>query len=284
VSEPILAVSSLVKRFGQVTAVDEMSFELMPGGSLGIVGESGSGKTTTARILAGLERPTSGTVTLDGRPVGARSRRARLWQARRLQMIFQDPYGSFDPRQTIAQSIAEPLRLHGEGGAKQHRARVDELLEQVGLSSRAGRSLPRDLSGGQRQRAAIARALAIEPRVLVLDEAVAALDVSIQAQILTLLDQLRGDTGISYVFVSHDLAVVRYITDTAIVMRHGRVVERGETEDILRNPRHPYTRLLLDSIPSPNWDLARLAQDRRALDLDQTIPRTHPTETSRAHG
>ncbi len=267
VDTPVLSVTSLVKTFGRFTAVDDVSFELMPGASLGIVGESGSGKTTTARILAGLEQPTSGTVTLDGEVVEGHSRRARLRHARRIQMIFQDPYGSFDPRQTIAQSIAEPLRLHAPGSRKEHRARVGELLDQVGLSGRAGESLPRDLSGGQRQRAAIARALGIAPRVLVLDEAVAALDVSIQAQILTLLDELRRETGISYVFVSHDLAVVRYITDTAIVMRHGRVVERGETERILRSPQHPYTRLLLDSIPSPGWDLDRVAQDRRALDL-----------------
>ncbi|GII05901.1 ABC transporter ATP-binding protein [Planobispora takensis] len=263
---PVLSVTSLVKRFGHLTAVDDVSFELMPGASLGIVGESGSGKTTTARILAGLEQPTSGTVTLDGEIVGGQSRRARLRQARLLQMIFQDPYGSFDPRRTVAESIAEPLRLHAPGPAAAHRARVGELLDQVGLSARAGESLPRELSGGQRQRAAIARALGIAPRVLVLDEAVAALDVSIQAQILTLLDELRRDTGISYVFVSHDLAVVRYITDTAVVMRHGRIVERGETEQILRSPRHPYTRLLLDSIPSPGWDLDRVARDRRALD------------------
>ncbi|NUP68099.1 MAG: ABC transporter ATP-binding protein [Nonomuraea sp.] len=260
---PLLAVTSLVKKFGQVTAVDDVSFELMPGSCLGIVGESGSGKTTAARVLAGLERPTSGTVTLDGHDVQGQSRR---WKARRLQMIFQDPYGSFDPRQTIAQSIAEPLRLHAPGPARRREARVAELLDQVGLSAHAGRSRPRELSGGQRQRAAIARALGIAPRVLVLDEAVAALDVSIQAQILTLLDELRKDTGISYVFVSHDLAVVRYIADTAVVMRHGRIVERGETERILRSPRHPYTRLLLGSIPSPGWDLDRVAADRRALD------------------
>ncbi|MQY09445.1 ABC transporter ATP-binding protein [Actinomadura macrotermitis] len=263
---PVLRAESLVKRFGGFTAVDDVSFELMPGGSLGIVGESGSGKTTTARILAGLEQPTSGTVTLAGRALEGDSRRARRQRAGRLQMIFQDPYGSFDPRQSIARSIAEPMRLHAPGTRKEHRARVAELLDQVGLSSRVGEALPRDLSGGQRQRAAIARALGMAPRVLVLDEAVAALDVSIQAQILTLLDELRRETGISYVFVGHDLAVVRYITDTAIVMRHGRVVERGETERVLRAPQHPYTRLLLDSIPSPDWDLERVARDRRALD------------------
>ncbi|MFI0350233.1 ABC transporter ATP-binding protein [Actinomadura sp. 9N407] len=265
-TEPVLRVTSLVKRFGNVTAVDDVSFELMPGASLGIVGESGSGKTTTGRMLAGLEEPTSGTVTLAGEPVRGRSRRARRSQARRLQMIFQDPYGSFDPLLTIAESIAEPLRLHRPGPARERQARVGELLDQVGLSARAGRSRPRELSGGQRQRAAIARALGIEPRVLVLDEAVAALDVSIQAQILVLLDELRGSTGISYVFVSHDLAVVRHITDTAVVMRQGRIVERGETERILRSPQHPYTRLLLDSIPAPGWDLERVARDRRALD------------------
>ncbi|MDX6741375.1 ABC transporter ATP-binding protein [Actinocorallia sp. A-T 12471] len=261
---PVLRVTSLVKRFGGFTAVDGVGFELPPGHSLGIVGESGSGKTTTARILAGLETPTSGTVELDGRVLDARSRRDRRWQARRLQMIFQDPHGSFDPRLTIAQSIAEPLRLHAPG--TDHRARVSELLEQVGLSARLGGALPRDLSGGQRQRAAIARALGITPRVLVLDEAVAALDVSIQAQILGLLADLRRDAGIAYVFVSHDLAVVRHVTETALVMRHGRVVESGPTEEILRAPAHPYTRLLLDSIPGPGWDLERVARDRRALD------------------
>ncbi|HEX2316726.1 MAG TPA: ATP-binding cassette domain-containing protein [Thermomonospora sp.] len=278
-TEPVLEVTSLVKRFGTFTAVDDVSFTLMPGASLGIVGESGSGKTTTARILAGLERPTSGTVRIAGHAVTGASRRERRRQARRLQMIFQDPYGSFDPRRTVAESIAEPLRLHGLCSGADLRARVDELLDQVGLSGRAGRSLPRDLSGGQRQRAAIARALGIAPRVLVLDEAVAALDVSIQAQILTLLDELRRDTGISYVFVSHDLAVVRYITDTAIVMRHGRVVERGETERILRSPRHPYTRLLLDSIPSPGWDLDRVARARRALDASPE-PAGHSHQTT----
>ncbi|ROO86127.1 oligopeptide/dipeptide transporter [Actinocorallia herbida] len=272
---PVLRVTSLVKRFGAFTAVDGVGFDLPPGHALGIVGESGSGKTTTARILAGLEAPTSGTVELDGRVLDTGSRRDRLRQARHLQMIFQDPYGSFDPRLTIARSIAEPLRLHDPGG--DHRARVAALLEQVGLSERLGGSLPRELSGGQRQRAAIARALGIAPRVLVLDEAVAALDVSIQAQILGLLADLRRDTGIAYVFVSHDLAVVRHVTDTVLVMRHGRVVERGPTEDLLRDPRHPYTRLLLTSLPGPGWDPDRVARDRRALDAADATTRTEKT-------
>ncbi|MBW8481226.1 ABC transporter ATP-binding protein [Actinomadura parmotrematis] len=263
---PVLSVRGLVKRFGDVTAVDGVGFDLLPGASLGLVGESGSGKTTTARIVAGLERATAGTVELAGAPAGGRSRRDRLRRARHLQMIFQDPYGSFDPRRTVAQSIAEPIALHAPGPAAARHARVRELLDQVGLSARAGDSLPRDLSGGQRQRAAIARALGVAPRVLILDEAVAALDVSVQAQILTLLDALRRDTGIAYLFVGHDLAVVRHITDEVLVMRRGRVVERGGTERVLREPRHPYTRLLLDSVPVPGWDLERVARDRRALD------------------
>ncbi|WP_219417339.1 ABC transporter ATP-binding protein [Pseudonocardia nigra] len=263
---PVLSVSGLCKTFGRFTAVDDVTFAVAPGSSLGIVGESGSGKTTTARILVGLEQATSGEVLLDGEVLGERSgRRRRRALARKIQMIFQDPYLSFDPRQTIEQSIAEPLRLHfGLDSARRER-RVAELLDQVGLSARNARSLPKELSGGQRQRAAIARALGIEPKVLVLDEAVAALDVSIQAQVLALLDEVRRETGISYVFVSHDLAVIRHITESAIVMRSGRVVESGGTEDVLRSPQHPYTRLLLDSVPAPGWDPARVARAKREL-------------------
>ena len=268
---PVLEVTGLCKTFGPFTAVDDVSFTLERGASLGIVGESGSGKTTTARILVGLERATAGEVRLDGQVIGASPRRQRVAQARRIQMIFQDPYQSFDPRLTVEESIAEPLRLHFRLSAEDRRRRVAELCDQVGLSERNARALPRHLSGGQRQRAAIARALGIRPEVLVLDEAVAALDVSIQAQVLTLLDDIRRDTGISYVFVSHDLAVVRAITDSAIVMRSGRVVERGATEELLRAPQHPYTRLLLDSVPEPGWDPAAVARANRALaaaDLD----------------
>ncbi|MGY1807054.1 ABC transporter ATP-binding protein [Blastococcus sp. SYSU D00669] len=262
---PVLQVTGLRKDFGQFTAVDDVTFSLAPGGSLGIVGESGSGKTTTARILVGLERATVGEVLLDGEPVGTPSREQRRARARRIQMIFQDPYQSFDPRLTIEESIAEPLRLHFGLGPEERRRRVTELCDQVGLAERHARSLPRHLSGGQRQRAAIARALGIEPRVLVLDEAVAALDVSIQAQVLTLLAGIRRDTGISYVFVSHDLAVVRAVTDEAIVMRHGRVVEAGATEQLLAAPQHPYTRLLLASVPEPGWDPAAVVRAGRAL-------------------
>lgn len=262
---PVLEVTGLRKTFGTFTAVDDVSFALAPGASLGIVGESGSGKTTTARILVGLERATAGQVVLDGAVVAAPSRRERRDRARRIQMIFQDPYQSFDPRLTIEQSVGEPLKLHFGLDGEARRTRVAELCDQVGLSARTAQALPRDLSGGQRQRAAIARALGIEPKVLVLDEAVAALDVSIQAQVLTLLAGIRRDTGISYVFVSHDLAVVRAVTDDVIVMRNGKVVEAGPTEQLLSAPQHPYTKLLLASVPEPGWDPAAVARSRREV-------------------
>ena len=264
-SAPVLEVRGLCKTFGSFTAVDDVSFCLAPGGSLGIVGESGSGKTTTARILVGLERATAGQVLLDGTVIAAPSKQERRARARRIQMIFQDPYQSFDPRLTIEESIAEPLRLHfGLDGASR-KQRVAELCDQVGLSTRQAGALPRNLSGGQRQRAAIARALGIEPSVLVLDEAVAALDVSIQAQVLTLLADIRRDTAISYVFVSHDLAVIRAVTDEAIVMRSGRIVEEGPTEQLLGAPQHPYTKLLLASVPEPGWDPGAVGRARREL-------------------
>lgn len=260
-SDLVLEVRSLTKQFKNLTAVDDVSFTLDRGGSLAVVGESGSGKSTTARIIVGLETATSGEVVFHG---GASS--SRKSAARTVQMIFQDPYHSFDPRLTIGEAIEEPLRLHFEYSRSERKRRVAELLDQVGLSARQAEARPRSLSGGQRQRAAIARAIGIQPQVLVLDEAVAALDVSIQAQVLVLLDEIRRDTGMSYIFVSHDLAVVRYVSERMIVMRKGRVVEAGFTEEILRNPRDPYTRLLLDSVPRPGWDFDRLHRDRLALE------------------
>lgn len=260
-------MDGLRKRFGDHPAVDGVSFTLPPGGSLGIVGESGCGKTTTARMLVGLERPDGGTVHLDGRDRSARARgrTERLARAREIQMVFQDPYLSLDPRISVAACVGEVLRLHTALDASARRARVAELLDQVGLGAREAAALPRGLSGGQRQRVAIARALAAEPRVLILDEAVAALDVSIQAQILDLLAGIRREAGIGFLFVSHDLAVVRHITDRVVVLRDGRVVESGPTADVLGNPQHAYTRLLLDSVPHPGWAPARIAEGRRAL-------------------
>ncbi|MFI8460631.1 ABC transporter ATP-binding protein [Kitasatospora sp. NPDC085464] len=264
-SEAVLEVTGLCRTFGTVRAVDDVSFTLAAGGSLGIVGESGSGKTTTARIIVGLEQADEGRVTVQGRVRGGRvrGRAERLARAREVQMVFQDPYLSLDPRTSVEAVLRETLRLHFPG--TDHGARIRELLDQVGLGTRAAEALPRQLSGGQRQRVAIARALAVQPAVLVLDEAVAALDVSVQAQVLNLLADIREQTGVGYLFITHDLGVVRCVTDEVIVMRHGAVVESGPTDRVLDSPQHAYTRLLLESVPRPGWDPDRIAAARRAL-------------------
>ncbi|WP_194927358.1 ABC transporter ATP-binding protein [Catenulispora pinisilvae] len=287
-AEPVLEVSGLRKVFGSQVAVDDVSFAVAAGGSLGVVGESGSGKTTTARIIVGLEHADAGVVRIDGRDrdhvgrgargadagrgravgrsgrSGRSGRRAeRLARARQVQMVFQDPFLSLDPRLPIGTALTEVLRLHHPD--RDHSARVTELLDQVGLGTREATALPRGLSGGQRQRVAIAKALAVEPRVLVLDEAVAALDVSVQAQILNLLADLRAELGIAYVFITHDLGVVRCVTDEVVVMRRGAIVERGATETVLADPSHSYTRLLLESVPGPGWDPQLITAARRAL-------------------
>ncbi|WP_405445586.1 ABC transporter ATP-binding protein [Streptomyces erythrochromogenes] len=268
----LLDVSGLRKTYRtggtEVVAVDDLSFTLRPGGALGIVGESGSGKTTTARMLIGLERPDTGRILVQGRPLAdsVRGRKARLARAKAVQIVFQDPYLSLDARMRIGATIDGVLRLHGSRDPAARTARVRELLSQVGLGDREAAALPRHLSGGQRQRAAIARALAVEPAVLVLDEAVSALDVSVQAQVLNLLSDIRRDTGIGLVFVSHDLAVVRYVCDEALVMYRGRTLEHRPVAELLAAPRDPYTRLLLASVPRPGWDPDSIGSRRRSLD------------------
>ncbi|GGN64177.1 hypothetical protein GCM10011579_033350 [Streptomyces albiflavescens] len=239
----------------EFTAVDDVSFSIPAAGSLAVVSQSGSGKTTCARIVAGLESATAGTVKLDGenRSTGRIGRAERKRCARQVQMVFQDPNSSLDPRQTAAAAIAEVLDEHRNGRPRATDAQVGELLEQVGLDERTGRCWPRALSGGQRQRVAIARALAARPRLLIFDEAVAALDVSVQAQVLNLLDDLRRTTGVVYLFVSHDLGVVRQISDDCVVMHKGRIVEAGPTAEVLDNPRHDYTRRLLQAVPRAGW-------------------------------
>jgi oligopeptide transport system ATP-binding protein len=238
-----------------IHAVDQVSFSVGQGRSLAIVGESGSGKTTLARMVVGLERPTGGSIAVGGRErrlkrVGSGERRRR---AREVQIVFQDPYSSLDPRQTVGQCIEEMLRLHFELDRSQRQERVRALLDQVGLDERHAAAYPRALSGGQRQRVAIARALACEPRVLICDEAVASLDVSIQAQVLNLLTDIREVTEVSYLFISHDLAVVRQVSDEILVMKDGRVVEQGPTDHVLDHPADPYTQRLLAAIPRRGW-------------------------------
>ena len=259
VTTPVLQVQGLCKSFGDLVAVDDVSFSLPPAGSLAIVGESGSGKTTIARMIVGLERATAGQIAACGndRSRPTRSARDRRRRGREVQIVFQDPYTSLDPRQSARQAIQEVLRLHHSLAADQRSTRIDELVDLVGLDDRQARALPATLSGGQRQRVAIARALAAEPKVLILDESVAALDVSIQAQVLNLLADIRDATGISYVLISHDLAVVRQLTEETIVLHRGCVVERGRTSDILDDPQDDYTRLLRASVPHPGWKPTR---------------------------
>ena len=260
-----LRVTNLTKRFGQNVAVDDVSFELSEGAALGIVGESGSGKTTVARMLVGLESPSDGQVVLGD----ARARElGRLARARHVQMVFQDPYLSLDPRMPATRAIDALLKLHFGESKRLRQAKTSELLDAVNLSSREANSLPRDLSGGQRQRIAIARALAVDPRVLVLDEATSALDVSVQAQILTLLNRIRRERQVAYVFVSHDLAVVREVCDDLLVMYRGVVVEHTPAEQALTDPAHAYTKLLVDSLPRAGWDPSAIGRRRREVELE----------------
>ncbi|MFD7774780.1 ABC transporter ATP-binding protein [Streptomyces sp. NPDC059753] len=258
-SDFVIEAAGLRKEFGQAVAVDDVSFTLSRGQSLAVVGESGSGKTTVARMLVGLENPSGGSISVCGRPRrgGRVSSAERRRRAREIQIVFQDPYSSLDKLQRIGDVVETSLALHFPLTPAEQRRRARELLEAVGLAERHAAMLPRQLSGGQRQRVAIARAIAVEPEVLVLDEAVAALDVSIQAQILNLLADIRERSGISYVFISHDLAVVHQISDFAVVMSGGRIVERGDTRDLLRDPQEEYTQALRAAVPRPGWKPTR---------------------------
>ncbi len=237
-------------RRAELRAVDAVSFRLRRASTLAIVGESGSGKSTLARMMLGLLQPTSGTVIFDGsQTVGALDRAQTLAFRRRVQPVFQNPYSSLDPMYSVFRTVEEPLRIHRVGDRGQRERAVRELIDQVALPSSVLGRLPRELSGGQRQRVAIARALALRPDVLVCDEAVSALDVLVQAQILDLLADLQAELGLTYLFITHDLAVVRQIADDVLVMRAGRVVEHAPTDEVFGRPRHEYTRALLDAIP-----------------------------------
>ncbi|PBC39564.1 ABC transporter ATP-binding protein [Rhodococcus sp. ACS1] len=255
-----------------ITAVDNVSFTIGHGESLGLVGESGSGKSTIARIVAGLERPDSGTLFVDGhdRLSTAHGKAHRLRRAREVQMVFQDPYGSLDRRLTVQQCLEHAITLHsGRLPGAEKQSRVRELLDQVRLADTHAASKPHQLSGGQRQRVAIARALAVLPSVVILDEAVSALDVSVQAQILALLDEIREQSGVGLLFVSHDLAVVAEVTQRVLVLYKGVIVEEGATAGVLQAPQHPYTRLLVSSTPREGWDPAAIVEQRRRFNAEQ---------------
>jgi peptide/nickel transport system ATP-binding protein len=238
-------------------AVDDVSFSIPRGTTMALVGESGSGKSTVAKLVLQLESITSGTVAVGGQSVGALKGRELFDFRRRVQPVFQDPYGSLDPMYSVGNTIAEPLVTHGIGDRSSRQARVRELLDQVSLPASTVNRYPNELSGGQRQRIAVARALALKPDVIVLDEAVSALDVLVQGQILDLLTDLQTELGLTYLFITHDLAVVRLIADNVSVMQKGRVVEAGTTDDIFANPAQQYTRELLEAIPGANFEFGR---------------------------
>ncbi len=256
-------------------AVDGVSFDLERGHSLGLVGESGCGKSTTARTIIGLQRATSGSVKLDGHELLGLSRRAWLPYRRRMQMIFQDPYASLDPRQTVASILAEPLQIHGIDKPRTRKLRTMALLDAVGLNPRHVNRYPHEFSGGQRQRIGIARALALEPEVLICDEPVSALDVSIQAQIINLLGELKERFNLAFLFIAHDLAVVRHICDSVAVMYLGRVVEVASRAALFQAPQHPYTQALLSAIPLAD-PVRERARQRIVLEGDVPSPLSPP--------
>jgi oligopeptide transport system ATP-binding protein len=283
----LLEVRDLVKHFpiktgvifdheiGRVRAVDGVSFNVREGETLGLVGESGSGKSTLCRAILQLFRPTSGSVRFEGDELVGRNVRSMRPLRREMQMIFQDPYASLNPRQRVGQIVGGPLRLHGLASGDTLKRQVNELLERVGLGPEHYNRFPHEFSGGQRQRIGIARALALRPKLIIADEPVSALDVSIQAQIINLLEDLQDEFKLTYIFVAHDLGVIRHVSDRIAVMYLGKIVEIGPAEEVYANPIHPYTLSLLSALPIPD-PKANAARDQIVLEGDIPSPANPP--------
>lgn len=285
-TEPLIRVTNLSKYFpvtrgamvtrkiGDIKAVDRISFDIYPGETLGLVGESGCGKTTTGRVILKLVEPSDGQIVYDEQDITPFDKRRMAPLRRQMQIIFQDPYASLNPRLTVGEAIGEPLVAHGMANRAEAKERVLELLRVVGLAPFHYNRYPHEFSGGQRQRVGIARSLVMNPKFIVADEPVSALDVSIQAQIINLLQRIQADYDLTFLFISHDLGVVRYLSNRVVVMYLGRLAEMGETEQLFAEPKHPYTQALLSAVPSVK---RRKTQSRMVLSGDVPTPFNPPT-------